>query len=79
MKNECMHDVIGGTKEAFGLAILRRRVWAGETISDAVEGEKRSEGVVDELTPVITLHGLNHDVVLCAHKREEALESGGRV
>ena len=41
---------------------------AGETISDAVEGEKRSEGGVDELTPVVTLHGLNHDVVLGAHK-----------
>ena len=53
-------DIIGSADESLGFSILRRSVWAGETVGNAVGGEEGTKGRVDELTAIVTLHAFNH-------------------
>ena len=69
-------NIVSGSDEPFGLAVLRRGVRARKTIGDAVGGEEVTESCIDEFAAVVALHSFDDDVKLSIHEREEALEGG---
>ena len=70
------HDIVCGMNHALRLAILRGGVGARHAQLNATGKEERAGGGVIELTPVVTLDGLNGETELSGHPGKE-MEEGG--
>ena len=76
MEEKRANDVVGGTDEPFGLAVLGRRVRARETENDAVSREELAKVSGEKFTAIVTLQTLHKDMKLSKEKRKETLQSG---
>ena len=72
------HDIGSGANHALSLAIPSGGVGRGHTQLDTTREEERAGGMVIELTPVVTLDGLNGEAELSGHPSKE-VEEGGKV
>mgnify|MGYP007071363513 CR=1 FL=1 len=72
-------DVICGSNEMFRFAVLGRGVWARKQIGYAVDREEGSEGGVNELPAIVTLHAFDDYMELGVNEGEEALQNRGCV
>jgi len=73
------HDIGSGANHALSLAILSGGVGRGHTQLDTAREEERAGGMIIELTPVVTLDGLNGEAELSGHPGEEVGERGERL
>jgi hypothetical protein len=71
-----VHDIVGGTNHALGLAILRRSVGARHPKLDVVREEEIAGGGVIKLESIIALDARDGVAKLHGHKGEEVGESG---
>ena len=74
-----VHDIVSGANHALSLAIPSGGVGRGHTQLDTTREEERAGGMVIELTPVVTLDGLNGEAELSGHSGEEVGERGERL
>lgn len=54
-------------------------MWARKRASDAMCGENRAQGEVDELVAVITLHAFSENIKLSFNEGEKALQVSGGI
>ena len=71
-----VHDIICGMNHALRLAVLRGGVGARHAQLNATGKEESAGGGVIELTPVVTLDGLNGEAELSGHPGKEVEEGG---
>ena len=71
-----VHDIICGMNHALRLAVLRGGVGARHAQLNATGKEESAGGGVIELTPVVTLDGLNGESELSGHPGKEVGEHG---
>ena len=70
------HDVVRRANHPLSLAVLRRGIWTRHTQLNTPREEERTGGGVVELTPVVTLDGLNGEAELIGHPDKEVEEGG---
>ena len=70
------HDVIRRANHPLSLAVLRRGIRTRHTQLNTPRQEEGTGGGVVELTPVVTLDGLNGEAELSGHPGKE-VEKGG--
>ena len=70
------HDVVRRANHPLSLAVLRRGIRTRHAQLNTPREEERAGGGVVELTPVITLDGLNGEPELSGHPGEEMEECG---
>ena len=70
------HDVIRCAIHPLSLAVLRRGVRTRHTQLNTLREEEGTGGGVIELTPVVTLDGLNSEAELSGHPGKEVEEGG---
>ena len=65
------HDIVSGATHPLSLAVPRGGIGTRHAQLDTARKEERAGGVVIELTPVVTLDGLNGKAKLSGHPGEE--------
>ena len=70
------HDVVRRTNHPLSLAVLGRGIRTRHTQLNTLREEERTGGEVVELTPVVTLDGLNGEAELSGHPGKEVQEGG---
>ena len=70
------HDVVRRANHPLSLAVLRRGIRTKHAQLNTPKEEKRTGGGVVELTPVVTLDGLNGEAELSGHPNKEVEEGG---
>jgi hypothetical protein len=79
LEEKSAHDIVGGTNHALGLAVLGGSVRTRHAQLNTAREKERARGVVVELTPVITLDGLDGEAELSGHPGKEMEERGKRL
>ena len=74
-----VHDIICGMNHALRLAVLRGGVGARHAQLNATGKEESAGGGVIELTPVVTLDGLNGEGELSGHPGKKVKKGGERL
>ena len=70
------HDVVRRANHPLSLAVLRRGIRTRHTQLNTPREEEGTGGGVIELTPVVTLDGLNGEAELSGHPGKEVEEGG---
>ena len=70
------HDVVRRANHPLSLAVLRKGVRTRHTQLNTPREEEGTGGGVIELTPVVTLDGLNSEAELSGHPSKEVEEVG---
>ena len=70
------HDVVRRANHPLSLAVLRRGIRTRHTHLNTSREEEGTRGGVIELTPVVTLDGLNGEAELSGHPGKEVKEGG---
>ena len=70
------HDVVRRANHPLSLAVLGRGIRTRHTQLNTPREEERTGGGVVELTPVVTLDGLNGEAELSGHPGKEVEEGG---
>ena len=70
------HDIVRRANHPLSLAVLRRGIRTRHTQLNTPKEEEKTEGGVIELTPVVTLDGLNGEAELSRHPDKEV--EGGK-
>ena len=70
------HNVVCRANHPLSLAVLRRGIRTRHTQLNTPREEERTGGGVVELTPVVTLDGLNGEAELSGHLGKEVEEGG---
>jgi hypothetical protein len=70
------HDIVRGPNHALSLAVLWRGVRTRHTQLNTSGEKEGARGVVIELTPVVTLDGLDGEAELSGHPGKEVEEGG---
>jgi hypothetical protein len=76
LEQESAHNIVRGADHALSLAVLGGGVRTGHAQLNTTRQEERAGGVVVELTPVVTLDGLNGEAELSGHPGKEVEEGG---
>ena len=76
LKEKGANGVGSGANHALGLAVLGGGIGARHTQLDTEREEESTRGGVIELTPIVTLDGLDGAAELSGHPGEEVVEGG---
>ena len=79
LEQQGTHNVVGGTDNAFGLAILGGGVGTRHAKVNAMSEEESASAGVVKLATVVTLDVLDRGTELCSHIREKMRDSGKSV
>jgi hypothetical protein len=79
LEEERAGNIIDSADGTLGFAVLSGRVGTRETKANAVVSKIRGNGGVDELSPVVSLHGNKRARKLCADIGNESNNSVGSV
>ena len=67
MKQQCAHDVIDGSNDTFGFAILLGCVRARKTKMNTLLKEKRASSIVVEFATIVALNKLDTTMEMSEH------------
>jgi hypothetical protein len=79
LEQQGAHDVIGGSDEPLGFAILGRGVWAGQAEANTVFSKIIMKRVSKEFAPIVTLQAFNSNLELSGNIMEKTLKSNTSV
>ena len=79
LNQKSAHDIVRGPNHPLSLAVLGRGVRTRHAELNTPREKERARGVVIELTPVVTLDGLDGEAELSGHPGEEVEEGGERL
>jgi hypothetical protein len=77
LEEKSAQNIIDGANTTFGLAVLRRSMWARKAEHNAMMREDRTKSVVIKFSPVITLNTLDRQTKLSKNILIE-VTNGGR-
>jgi len=69
--------IVQRTDDAFSLAVLRGGVRARESEVNAAGGKEGGEGIIDELSAIISLHSLDRKAELCVDEGAKVNDVSG--